>query len=90
MRLLFIYIIKFYQQAISPWLPARCRYTPTCSQYAIEAFQKYGVFKGFILSVWRILRCNPFGSFGYDPPKWFGEVPPVKAHHCKSEEKKRK
>jgi uncharacterized protein len=73
MRYLFIALIKFYQQAISPWLPARCRYSPTCSQYGIEAFQKYGVFKGFILTFWRILRCNPWGSHGYDPPKWFGE-----------------
>lgn len=60
-------IIRFYQQCISPLTPPACRYTPTCSQYAIEAIQKYGPFKGGWLALKRILRCNPFGGSGYDP-----------------------
>ena len=59
--------IKFYQQCISPFTPAACRYTPTCSQYAKGAIVKYGPFKGTWLAVKRILRCNPFGGHGYDP-----------------------
>ncbi|MBQ9586572.1 MAG: membrane protein insertion efficiency factor YidD [Bacteroidales bacterium] len=60
-------LIKFYQQCISPFTPAACRYTPTCSQYAKEAIIKYGPFKGCWLAFKRILRCNPFGGSGYDP-----------------------
>lgn len=60
-------LIRFYQQCISPLTPPACRYTPTCSQYAIEAIQKYGPFKGGWLALKRILRCNPFGGSGYDP-----------------------
>ena len=60
-------LIKFYQQCISPFTPAACRYTPTCSQYAKEAILKYGPFKGTGLAFKRILRCNPFGGHGYDP-----------------------
>lgn len=59
--------IKFYQHAISPLFPPSCRYTPTCSQYAIEAVRKHGALKGFILAVKRILRCHPWGGQGYDP-----------------------
>ncbi|MDY4043848.1 MAG: membrane protein insertion efficiency factor YidD [Marinifilaceae bacterium] len=59
--------IKFYRQAISPWLPPACRYTPTCSQYAMEAILKYGPFKGTWLALRRILRCHPWGGSGYDP-----------------------
>lgn len=60
-------LIAFYRNCISPFTPAACRYTPTCSQYAIEAIQKYGPFKGGWLALKRILRCNPFGGSGYDP-----------------------
>lgn len=63
----FIFLIKFYQKCISPLTPPSCRFTPTCSQYALEAFRKYGPLKGFYLSVRRILRCHPFGGSGYDP-----------------------
>lgn len=62
-----ILIIKLYQVIISPLLPNACRYTPTCSQYAIEAIQKYGIFKGSWKAIKRILRCNPWGGCGYDP-----------------------
>jgi putative membrane protein insertion efficiency factor len=63
----FIVIIRFYQLVISPWLGPKCRYTPTCSQYALEAFTKYGPFKGFWLAVKRISSCHPWGGSGYDP-----------------------
>lgn len=59
--------IRFYQGAISPLLPPACRYTPTCSQYAVEALKKHGPIKGLILAFKRILRCHPWGGSGYDP-----------------------
>ena len=59
--------IRFYQKFISPLTPPTCRFTPTCSQYAVEAIRKHGPFKGLALAVWRILRCNPWGGSGYDP-----------------------
>ena len=63
----FIVLVRFYQLCISPLTPAACRFTPTCSQYALEAFRKHGIFKGFYLTVRRILRCHPWGGHGYDP-----------------------
>ena len=64
----FILIIRFYQVGISPWLgKSKCRYTPTCSQYGLEAFKKYGPFKGLWLTAKRIISCNPWGGHGYDP-----------------------
>ena len=68
MRIILIKLIRFYQKYLSA-LKGRATfiYTPTCSQYAIEALQKYGVLKGGLLAVWRILRCNPFAKGGYDP-----------------------
>jgi uncharacterized protein len=65
--LVFVGLIRFYQLAISPILPSSCRYTPTCSQYSLEAIKKYGPFKGSFLSIRRILRCNPWGGHGHDP-----------------------
>ena len=59
--------VYFYRFAISPLIPARCRYTPTCSQYAIDAVKKHGALKGTWLAVKRILRCHPWGGSGYDP-----------------------
>ena len=59
--------IRFYQRRISPARPPCCRFIPTCSQYALEAIEKYGALKGGLLALWRILRCNPFSSGGYDP-----------------------
>ena len=63
----FIALIKIYQLIISPILGPKCRFTPTCSHYGLEAFKKYGVFKGFWLTVRRISRCHPWGGSGYDP-----------------------
>ena len=59
--------IRFYRAFISPLTPPSCRFTPTCSQYAIEALRKHGPFRGLALAVWRSLRCNPWGGSGYDP-----------------------
>jgi len=59
--------IRFYQYAISPHFPPCCRYVPTCSAYAYEAVQKYGVFRGLFMAVCRVLRCHPFHAGGYDP-----------------------
>ncbi|MCH5232132.1 MAG: membrane protein insertion efficiency factor YidD [Muribaculaceae bacterium] len=67
MSKLLIVLVKFYQNAISPHFPPACRYTPTCSEYAVEALRKYGAVKGLWLAVKRICRCNPFGGSGYDP-----------------------
>ena len=60
-------LIRFYQYALSPMLPPRCRYQPTCSQYAIEAVRNYGALKGGWLAAKRIGRCHPWGGSGYDP-----------------------
>ncbi|WP_165010369.1 membrane protein insertion efficiency factor YidD [Neisseria yangbaofengii] len=60
-------LIRFYQYAISPLIPPRCRFTPTCSQYAVEAVQKHGALKGGLLALKRIARCHPFGGSGHDP-----------------------
>ena len=65
--LLAVFLIRFYQMAISPLFPACCRFTPTCSQYSLIAFRKYGFLKGFVLTAKRILRCRPGGPHGYDP-----------------------
>ncbi len=67
MSRVFIVLIKFYRKYISPLKVPCCRFTPTCSEYALEAFEKYGFFKGFCLSVRRVIRCNPFCRGGYDP-----------------------
>ena len=68
MKTILIKIIQIYQKYLSPlkWR-STCIYTPTCSQYAIEALEKYGLIKGGLLAAWRILRCNPFAKGGYDP-----------------------
>lgn len=62
-----VYIIKFYKLLISPLLPASCRYYPTCSVYSIQAIRRFGIIKGGYLAVKRILSCNPFGGYGFDP-----------------------
>lgn len=63
----FLVLIKTYQYVLSPLKPNTCRFQPTCSHYAYEAFQKHGLFKGFTLSFLRILKCHPWGKSGYDP-----------------------
>jgi hypothetical protein len=71
MKKAIIGVIRLYQRFLSPLLGANCRFSPTCSAYAVEAIEKHGAVKGGVMSIWRILRCNPFGGHGYDP------VPPV-------------
>lgn len=63
----FILLVRFYQICISPLKPPTCRFTPTCSAYAIEALKKHGPVKGLYLAIKRILRCHPWGGSGYDP-----------------------
>jgi putative membrane protein insertion efficiency factor len=59
--------IRLYQRVISPALPRRCKYEPTCSAYAVDAVRTFGVARGLVLAVWRLLRCNPWSRGGYDP-----------------------
>lgn len=63
----FILLVRFYQVAISPLKPPTCRFSPTCSTYALEALKKYGLVKGGRLALRRIMRCHPWGGSGYDP-----------------------
>ena len=64
---LLLFFIYLYQRFVSPLIGPSCRFTPTCSQYAVEAIQKYGPFKGVYLTIRRLLRCHPWGGSGYDP-----------------------
>ncbi len=77
MKHIMIALVKLYRKFISPIKPPCCRFTPTCSAYALEAFTKRGFFAGLILTIWRILRCNPFFKGGYDPvpDRGFRRVP---------------
>jgi len=67
LRAVVVALIRLYQRAISPLLPPRCKYYPSCSEYAEQAVQEYGILRGLILAGWRLLRCNPFSHGGYDP-----------------------
>ena len=67
MKRLTLVMIRFYQKAVSPWLPPACRYYPTCSAYALEAIERYGLGRGVVLAVKRLLRCHPLHAGGYDP-----------------------
>ena len=62
-----VLVLRMYQEYVSPMLGLNCRFVPSCSEYAVQAVQKYGVRRGLYLALRRILRCNPFGKFGYDP-----------------------
>ncbi len=66
-RFILLGLIRFYQYAISPYLPKGCRYSPSCSQYSIDAITKYGAAKGSLLSAKRVCSCHPWGGHGYDP-----------------------
>jgi putative membrane protein insertion efficiency factor len=72
LRELFLLPVRIWQRGISPLLPPTCRYSPTCSQYAVEAVHGHGVLRGTLLALWRVLRCHPFAAGGYDP------VPPAR------------
>ena len=69
LKRIILMLIKIYQLGISPLLPPRCRFYPTCSQYAKDAIEKKGVVRATPLIIWRILKCNPFHPGGYDPVK---------------------
>ncbi|VFQ89380.1 unnamed protein product [Cuscuta campestris] len=69
-------LLIFYKREISPLLPKSCRYIPTCSEYSMIAYKKYGFVKGTALTACRLCRCNPLGGSGFDPPRWFGETSP--------------
>ena len=66
LRGIFVAPLRVYQRAISPGLPARCKYYPSCSHYAVEAVRRYGVLRGVVLASWRLLRCNPWSHGGVD------------------------
>ncbi len=72
-----LWLIRFYRKHISPNTPPSCKFTPTCSQYGLEAIERFGALKGGAMTLWRILRCNPFSKGGYDP------VPPKKTRKKK-------
>ncbi len=61
--------IRFYARWISPGLPPRCRYHPSCSAYAVQSVERFGILRGLVLAVWRVLRCNPWSHGGFDPPE---------------------
>ena len=67
MRRLLVAPIRLYQRFVSPLLPQRCKYYPTCSQYAVEAIRVHGPLRGLLMAGWRLLRCNPFSNGGLDP-----------------------
>ena len=67
MKYVLMTLIKLYQKILSPLFPPSCRFVPTCSEYSYQALKKYGAIKGTALSIWRILRCNPFNKGGDDP-----------------------
>ena len=67
MRHVFIRLVRVYRACLSPYLPPSCRYSPTCSEYAIRSLEAHGVLAGSAKAMWRLLRCHPFGGHGYDP-----------------------
>ena len=67
LKRLLLTLLRGYKWALSPFLPPACRYVPTCSDYAAEAIERHGAFRGSALAIWRVLRCHPFVSGGYDP-----------------------
>jgi len=67
MKKFFLWLIRMYQKHISSRTPPRCRFYPTCSNYAYTAIERFGAFRGTLMGIWRILRCNPFNPGGYDP-----------------------
>lgn len=73
-RLLLEALVRIYQYVLSPHIPSSCRYTPTCSEYAVQALRRYGAVRGSILTAHRLLRCHPWGGHGFDPPRWYGEA----------------
>ena len=75
-----ILLVRFYQATLSPFVGGHCRFSPTCSRYAIEAYQRHGAFRGTWLTLRRLLRCHPLGGFGYDPVPGTADDPPPHPH----------
>ena len=69
MKVVVLAPLRFYRRFISPTLAPRCKYHPSCSAYAVQAIERYGILRGLVLATWRVLRCNPFSHGGYDPPE---------------------
>jgi putative membrane protein insertion efficiency factor len=69
-RHLLVGLVRCYQATLSPHFPPSCRFTPTCSEYAVKALRRYGAVKGLVLTAGRLLRCAPWGQGGHDPPRW--------------------
>ena len=67
LRWVFLLPLRAYQRLISPLLGNRCKYYPSCSEYAVQAIERFGILRGLVLAVWRLLRCNPFSHGGFDP-----------------------
>ncbi|HYG99677.1 MAG TPA: membrane protein insertion efficiency factor YidD [Terriglobales bacterium] len=80
MRFAVQFALRLYKRLVSPMLPPSCKYTPTCSEYAMEAVERHGVLRGGLMSAWRLLRCNPFARGGYDPVPGTHEVV---VRHCR-------
>ena len=78
--------IRAYQVFISPALPRRCKYEPTCSLYAVQAIRRFGILRGLVLAAWRLLRCNPFSHGGFDPveAQRLFRRPPSEAPHARA------
>jgi putative membrane protein insertion efficiency factor len=70
LKTLLLALLRGYKAVLSPFLPPACRYVPTCSEYAVEAIERYGAFRGSAMAMWRVLRCHPFVRGGYDPMPW--------------------
>ena len=73
MKHVLLVLLRGYKKYVSPHMGDNCRFIPTCSEYAMEAISIHGSAKGLILTVWRLMRCNPFGKVGYDPPPEKGQ-----------------
>lgn len=73
MKRFLLWLLRGYKRFISPHLGTNCRFLPSCSEYMMEAIEIHGVLKGLLLGIWRLLRCNPFGKVGYDPPPERGQ-----------------
>lgn len=81
MKRALIGLLRFYKAQISPALPPACRYTPTCSEYAIEAVERYGAGRGSVMAIRRVVSCNPFARGGYDPVPQQAQSVPQRAGH---------
>jgi putative membrane protein insertion efficiency factor len=79
-RALVLAPLRLYRRFISPALPPRCKYHPSCSAYAVQSIERYGILRGLVLAVWRVLRCNPWSHGGYDPPEAQTLFPTRAAH----------